>query len=57
MEKIQAKPFKCVCGNVILLFGNMVVCGRCGEMFVLVAGKRENIEKIMKDRPQKNPFE
>ncbi len=59
MQQIKTKPFKCVCGNTILLFGNMVVCGSCGESFMIMVGKREDFEKAMKERQQqqKNPFE
>jgi hypothetical protein len=32
----QAKPFKCVCGQEILLWGGMVICGSCGNVYMIM---------------------
>jgi hypothetical protein len=45
----QAKPFKCVCGQEILLWGGMVICGGCGNVYMIMVGKKPECGKPSDD--------
>ena len=42
------KIYECVCGNKLILYGDVVVCGGCGACFMIHWPPGERNEKIIK---------